>query len=126
MKKPVKKEVFLVQLMLVISIILGVIPPLIMFLVTRRGKLYFYESSRKALNFHLTIFPLFVTSGFIASWLKYIVLTIEILIILYAMIRIAQHKPYNYPAIPYIRSKSATTEGECFDGRLYDENRKNH
>ncbi|MFP3878561.1 DUF4870 domain-containing protein, partial [Bacillus paralicheniformis] len=44
--------------MLGISLILGVIPPLIMFLISRKKDLYYGESSRKALNFHLTIFPL--------------------------------------------------------------------
>ncbi|MCE5173014.1 DUF4870 domain-containing protein [Paenibacillus profundus] len=105
MNKPTKKEFFFVQLMLGISLLLGVLPPLIMFLVSRKKHRYYREASRKALNFHLTIFPLFVTSSFLPSWYKYAFLAIETLIILYAMIRIAFQKPYHYPAIPYIKNK---------------------
>jgi len=92
--------------MLGTSLILGVIPPLIMFLITRKKNLYYGESSCKALNFHLTIFPLFVICGFLPSWVKYVILALETLIIMYAIIRIAFKNPYYYPAIPYIKNKN--------------------
>ncbi len=110
MSKPSKKEIFSVQLMLGISLLLGVIPPLIMFLITRKKNLYYRESSRKALNFHLTIFPLFVISSLLPSWIKYAILAIETLIIIYAIIQIALQRPYQYPAIPYIKGKKANLE----------------
>ena len=103
MEKPAKKEVFFVQLMLGISLVFGVFPPLLMYLVTRKKGMYFREASRKALNFHLTIFPLFLSSYFLPSWFVFIVLGIETIIILIVMIRIAFQKNYYYPAIPYIR-----------------------
>ncbi|MED1144489.1 DUF4870 domain-containing protein [Bacillus paralicheniformis] len=109
-EEPSKKAIFSVQLMLGISLILGVIPPLIMFLISRKKDLYYGESSRKALNFHLTIFPLFVIGSFLPSWVKYVILAIETLIIMYAIIRIAFQKPYYYPAIPYIKSKDENIE----------------
>ena len=65
--------------------------------------MYFREASRKALNFHLTIFPLFISSYFLPPWFAFIVLGIETFIILIVMIRIAFQKNYFYPAIPYIR-----------------------
>lgn len=104
MKKPSIKERILVQLMLGISIILGVFPPLIMFLVTKNG-FYFHEASRKALNFHLTIFPLFILSSFFPPWTKYALWGIETVIIFYAILQIAFQRPYQYPAIPYIKRK---------------------
>ncbi|MEK3937504.1 DUF4870 domain-containing protein [Sporosarcina sp. FSL W7-1349] len=110
MNTPSKKEILSVQLMLGVSLLLGVIPPLIMFLMTRKKNLYYCESSRKALNFHLTIFPLFIISGFLLSWGKFAVLAIETVIIMYAIIRIAIQRPYNYPAIPYIKSKVENIE----------------
>lgn len=110
MNKPSKKEIFSVQLMLGVSLILGIIPPFIMFVITKKKNLYYGESSRKALNFHLTILPLFVISGFLHSWIKFAVLMIETVIILYAIIRIAFQKPYYYPAIPYIKSKKVNIE----------------
>ncbi|MEK4025560.1 MULTISPECIES: DUF4870 domain-containing protein [Sporosarcina] len=110
MNKPLKKEIFSVQLMLVVSLLLGVIPPLIMFLMTRKKNLYYCESSRKALNFHLTIFPLFIISSLLPAWVKYALLAIETLIIMYAIIRIAFQKTYYYPAIPYIKSKEENIE----------------
>ena len=110
MNKPSKKEIFLVQLMLGISLILGVIPPLIMFLITTKKNLYYRESSRKALNFHLTIFPFFIISSFLPLWVKYVILALETLIIMYAIIRIAFQKTYYYPAIPYIKNKDQNIE----------------
>lgn len=110
MKIPSKKEVSAVQFMLVISLILGFIPPLIMFIKTRKKNHYYSESSRKALNFHLTIFPLFIMSSMLPSWGKYAILAVETIIILYAIIRIALHKPYQYPAIPYIKNKDGNIE----------------
>ena len=110
MNKPSKNEILSVQLMLVVSLLLGVIPPLIMFLMTRKKNIYYCESSRKALNFHLTIFPLFIISSLLPSWVKYALLAIETLIIMYAIIRIAFQKTYYYPAIPYIKSKEENIE----------------
>lgn len=110
MNKPSKKEVFLVQLMLGTSLILGVIPPLIMFFITRKKNLFYFESSRKALNFHLTIFPLFIISSLLPPWVKYIILAIETLIIMYAAIRVTFQRTYYYPAIPYIKSKENNLE----------------
>lgn len=110
MNKPSKKEIISVQLMLGISLLLGVIPPLIMFLITRRKNLYYGEASRKALNFHLTIFPLFIMSSFFPSWVKYAILVVETIIIMYAIVRIAFQRPYQYPAIPYIKSKNGNIE----------------
>ncbi|MCG7334433.1 DUF4870 domain-containing protein [Sporosarcina sp. ACRSM] len=103
MNKPSKKEIFSVQIMLGISLFLGVIPPLILYLVTRKRNLYYWESSRKALNFHLTIFPLFIISSLLPPWVKYALLAMETLIIMNAIIRIAFQKPYYYPAVPYIK-----------------------
>lgn len=103
--------------MLGMSMGLGVIPPLLMFLGTGRKNRYYYDSSRKALNFHLTIFPLFVVSGFLLSWFKYIILAMELLIIMYAMLRIATRKPYAYPAIPYIKDKAKRVEKRYSDVR---------
>lgn len=96
--------------MLGISLLLGVIPPLLMFIVQRKKNLYYYESSRKALNFHLTIFPLFIVSSFLEPWTKYALLATETLIILYVIIRIAVQRPYYYPAIPFIKSKEEKIE----------------
>lgn len=104
MNKPLKKEVVIVELMLGISLILGVIPPLIMYFITKRKNMFYNESSRKALNFHLTIFPFFIISRFFPIWFMFAVLAIETVIIMYAMSRIAFQKPYSYPAIPYIKS----------------------
>ncbi|WP_226530687.1 DUF4870 domain-containing protein [Metabacillus niabensis] len=96
--------------MLGISLILGVIPPLIMFLMRRKKNLYYCESSRRALNFHLTIFPFFIISSLLPSGVKYGILAIETFIILYAIIRIAFKRPYYYPAIPYIKIKESSIE----------------
>lgn len=103
MNRPTIKEMAIVQMMLGISLVLGVLPPLVMFLVTRKSESYYREASRKALNFHLTIFPLFIASYALPLVCKYILLMIETMIILYAMIRIAGNKAYHYPAIPYIK-----------------------
>ncbi|EPY12256.1 DUF4870 domain-containing protein [Paenibacillus alvei] len=103
MNKPTRKEIAIVQLMLAISLILGVLPPLAMFLVTRRTESYYRDASRTALNFHLTILPCFIVSYALPPWFKYIVLLVETVIILYAMIRIALKKAYRYPAIPYLK-----------------------
>lgn len=75
-----RKEKVMVQLMLGTSLILGFIPPLIMFLASRKKKIFYREASRKALNFHLTIFPLFLVSYILPSSFKsfsYIILIIE-------------------------------------------------
>lgn len=103
-----KKEIFFVQIMLVTSLLIGFLPPLIMFLFSRKKNEYYYETSRKALNFHLTIFPFFFIGYFLSSWyvfVIYIVLGVELFFILNAMIRIALHKGYQYPAIAYINSR---------------------
>lgn len=105
MSKPTRKKIAIVQLMLGISLVLGVLPPLVVFFVTRKSTSYYREASRKALNFHLTIFPLFIASYALPSLYKYILLVIETLIIMYAMIRIARNKTYHYPAIPYIKKQ---------------------
>lgn len=105
MKLTTRKEKMTVQIMLGTSLVLGVIPPLVMFMVTRRKNGYYREASRKALNFHLTIFPFFLSSSFLPQWFKYTFLMIETFIILYAMFCIALQKPYHYPAIPYIKNK---------------------
>lgn len=105
MKLTTKREKVTVQIMLGTSLALGVIPPLIMFFVTRKKNGYYREACRKALNFHLTIFPFFLTSSFLPQWFKYTFLIIETLIIMYAIISIALQKSYHYPAIPYIKNK---------------------
>ncbi|WP_244965669.1 DUF4870 domain-containing protein [Paenibacillus alvei] len=106
MSRPTRKEMAIVQLMLAISLVLGVLPPLVMYFVTRKSTSYYREASHKALNFHLTIFPLFVASYALPSLYKYILLMIETIIILYAMIHIARNKAYRYPAIPYIKKQT--------------------
>lgn len=103
MEKPAKRDILCVQLMLGISLIFGVFPPLAMYLVTKRKNRYFQEASSKALNFHLTIFPLFVVSYFLPPWFMLIILGIETCIIVNVIIRIALQKSYRYPAIPYVR-----------------------
>ncbi|MCY9124512.1 DUF4870 domain-containing protein, partial [Bacillus inaquosorum] len=89
MKKPTKKEILLVQMMLGISLALGVLPPLVMFFSQRKKNIFYREASRKALNFHLTLIPLFISSSFLPPWVKYVILAIETIIILFAMICIA-------------------------------------
>nr|WP_281277132.1 DUF4870 domain-containing protein [Oceanobacillus piezotolerans] len=92
--------------MLGISLILGFFPPLIMFLLYKKNPFY-RESSRKALNFHLTIFPFFFISYFLPSWytkIIYVVLVVELIFIVSAMIRIARNQSHTYfISIPYIR-----------------------
>ncbi|YCA43900.1 DUF4870 domain-containing protein [Bacillus sp. JZ8] len=103
-----KKEKVMVQLMLGTSLILGFIPPLIMFLASRKKKIFYRETSRKALNFHLTIFPLFLVSYILPSSFKsfsYIILIIESFFILNAMISILIHKPYKYWVLPYLKER---------------------
>ncbi|MCC8354669.1 DUF4870 domain-containing protein [Bacillus sp. AF23] len=46
--------------MLGISLALGVLPPLVMFFSQRKKNIFYREASRKALNFHLTLIPLFI------------------------------------------------------------------
>ncbi|SDH73907.1 protein of unknown function [Alteribacillus persepolensis] len=101
-----RKETFAVQFMLGVSIILGFIPPLIMYIFTRQQNRFYRESSRRALNFHLTIFPFFAITYVLPSsyvYLAFIVLLVEVIVIVYAMIRIAMKKAYRYPAVPFIR-----------------------
>ncbi|PRP50986.1 DUF4870 domain-containing protein [Bacillus halotolerans] len=111
MKKPTKKEILLVQMMLGISLALGVLPPLVMFFSYRKKNIFYREASRKALNFHLTLIPLFISSSFLPPWVKYVILAIETMIILFAMICIAMQKPYQYPAIQYIKNKKIAAKG---------------
>ncbi|MED4454075.1 DUF4870 domain-containing protein [Metabacillus fastidiosus] len=119
MYKPIKKELIIVQLMLGISLTFGVFPPLFMFLFTRKRNIFYHETSRKALNFHLTIFPFFLINYFLPNqyrFIIYIVLVIELAAILNVMIRIASHKSYSYfIAIPYIKRKGNEVEKEYFD-----------
>lgn len=53
MKLTTRKEKMTVLIMLGTSLVLGVIPPLFMFMVTRRKNGYYREASRKALNFYI-------------------------------------------------------------------------
>lgn len=53
MKKPTKKEILLVQMMLGISLALGVLPPLVMFFSQRKKNIFYREASRKALYFDI-------------------------------------------------------------------------
>ena len=117
MNKPTKKEIIIVQLMLGISLLLAFLPPLILFFIARKEQGYYREASRKALNFHMTVFPLFLISSFLPSWVKYLLLAVEYLFIINAIICIKQHKPYSYPAIPYIKRK------EVPHVQKYDDNR---
>nr|WP_277949804.1 DUF4870 domain-containing protein [Priestia endophytica] len=97
--------------MLGISLVLGVLSPLLMYVITNRKKMniFYQETSRKALNFHLTIFPFFLIRYFLPQNYGnfiYIILAVELIFILNAMFRIGLNKPYSYPfAIPYIREK---------------------
>ncbi|MBZ6489458.1 DUF4870 domain-containing protein [Priestia aryabhattai] len=109
MNQPKRGETIVIQLMLGCSLVLGVFPPLLMFLLTRKKNHFYREASRKALNFHLTIFPFFLLSYFMPSWYKYVtygILGIELIFILNVMIRIALRKSHSYPiAITYIKNK---------------------
>lgn len=109
MGKPTISQKVFVQLMLGSSLVLGMFPPLLMFLFTRKKRMssFYREASRKALNFHLTIFPFFLIRYLLPSEYGsfiYVVLAVELLFILNAMIRIALNKSYTYPfTIPYIK-----------------------
>ncbi|QQK81508.1 DUF4870 domain-containing protein [Salicibibacter cibi] len=110
MSQPSKKEILIVQLMLGISLFLGIFPPLIMYTVTRKKDTFYRESSRKALNFHLTIFPFFVLSYFFSPIypmsIALAVLATELLFILNAMVRIALRKHHSYLiAIPFVKKE---------------------
>lgn len=112
MNKPMKKEIFVVQFMLGISLIVAVFAPLIMFLITREGNRFYRETSRKALNFHLTILPFFVVMNLfpiLPTWYFYVlfaVLIIEYIFIIRAMILIALRKPHSYLiAIPFLKKE---------------------
>ncbi|HHT7239529.1 TPA: DUF4870 domain-containing protein [Bacillus cereus] len=111
MKSPTRKQQIVVQLMLGASLIIGFFPPLLMFLITRKKNIFYREVSRKALNFHLTIFPFFFISYFAPPWYTnviYVVLAVELIFILNAMIRIALQKSHNYPiSIPYIKKNES-------------------
>ncbi|WP_377863280.1 DUF4870 domain-containing protein [Bacillus sp. R86525] len=111
MKSPTKKQQTIVQLMLGASLVFGFLPPLLMFLITRKKNVFYREVSRKALNFHLTIFPFFFISYFSPPWyvnVIYVVLVVELVFILNAMIRIALRKSHNYPiSISYIKKKES-------------------
>lgn len=116
-KPPISQKVF-VQLMLGSSLVLGMFPPLLMFLLTRkkRRSSFYREASRKALNFHLTIFPFFLIRYLLPAEFGsfiYLVLAVELLFILNAMIRIALNKSYTYPfTIPYIKPKKILNREE--------------
>lgn len=118
MKKPTMKQKVIVQIMLGTSLVLGVFPPLLMFLITNRkkGDIFYRETSRKALNFHLTIFPFFLVRYFLPNEYRdfiYVVLAVELLFILNAMFRIGLNRPYTYPiAIPYIKEKKEKVESK--------------
>ncbi|HLR68403.1 DUF4870 domain-containing protein [Virgibacillus alimentarius] len=107
MKDGSVREIWMVEIMLGISLLFGFLPPFIMFLKTRKTNMFYREASRKALNFHLTIFPFFFISYFMPAWYTnfiYVVLVIELFFIGYAMIRIARKKSHTYPiAITYIK-----------------------
>lgn len=104
-----RKNILLVQTVLLLSIFVGIIPPLIMFLITRKiGTKFSAEASRKALNFHMTIFPFFISNYFlpesISHWFVWIVLIVELLGISIAMLGIARGRRHSYfIAIPFFR-----------------------
>ncbi|MBG9812154.1 hypothetical protein ABD68_11185 [Bacillus endophyticus] len=116
MNEPTIRKKVIVQVMLGLSLVLGVISPLLMYIITNKRKMniFYRETSRKALNFHLTIFPFFLIRYFLPQDYGnfiYIVLAVELIFILNAMFRIGLNKPYTYPiAIPYIRGKIETRE----------------
>ncbi|MFP7416587.1 DUF4870 domain-containing protein [Priestia filamentosa] len=116
MNEPKIRKKVIVQVMLGISLVLGVFSPLLMYVITNRKKMniFYQETSRKALNFHLTIFPFFLIRYFLPQNYGnfiYIILAVELIFILNAMFKIGLNKPYSYPfAIPYIRGKIETGE----------------
>jgi hypothetical protein len=121
MNEPTIRKKVIVQVMLGISLVLGVISPLLMYVITNKKKMniFYRETSRKALNFHLTIFPFFLIRYFLPQDYGnfiYVVLAVELIFILNAMFRIGLNKPYTYPiAIPYIREKKETREKKTED-----------
>ncbi|SDI48054.1 DUF4870 domain-containing protein [Natribacillus halophilus] len=110
MSQPSKKEMLFAQIMLITSIPLGFFPPLIMFLITKNRSEFYRETSRKALNFHLTLIPLFSMVFIFELHFMYsfILLGFETIVLLNAVIKVFLNKPYSYPAIPFIRSKVLT------------------
>lgn len=99
--------------MLLLSGVIGIFSPLLMYItLARKNEVYKYHC-RKALNFHLLIFLLFNISSRISDVLFWIVFIFEVIQVLIVTWKVIRDETYCYfIRIPLFKEDKYVVEGE--------------
>ncbi|MDA1782323.1 DUF4870 domain-containing protein [Bacillus thuringiensis] len=100
-------------IMLLLSAIIGIFSPLLMYItLARKNKVYKYHY-RKAFNFHLFIFLLFNISSRISDVLFWMVFVFEIVQVIIVAWKVVRNEPYRYfIRVPLFKEDKYVVEGE--------------
>ncbi|WP_242269929.1 DUF4870 domain-containing protein [Bacillus cereus group sp. BfR-BA-01408] len=111
--KTTKKEKRKTIIMLLLSAIIGIFSPLLMYIMlARKNEVYKYHC-RKVFNFHLLIFLLFNISSRISDVLLWIVFAFEVVQVIIVAWKVIRDEPYRYfIRIPLFKEDKYAVEGE--------------
>lgn len=99
--------------MLLLSAVIGIFSPLLMYItLARKNEVYKYHC-RKAFNFHFLIFLLFNISSRISDVLFWIVFAFEVVQVIIVAWKVIRDEPYRYfIRIPLLKEDKYAVEGE--------------
>lgn len=111
--KTTKKEKRNTIIMLLLSAVIGIFSPLLMYItLARKNEVYKYHC-RKAFNFHLLIFLLFNISSRISDILFWILFAFEVVQVIIVAWKVIRDESYSYfIRIPLFKEDKYVVEGE--------------
>jgi len=80
----------------------GILGPLVIYLIKRGQSSFVEENAKESLNFQITMILAFIISGIlVVVWIGFILLAIlgvaEVVLVIIATIRVSENKIYRYP-----------------------------
>ena len=80
----------------------GILGPLVIYLIKRGQSSFVEENAKESLNFQITMILAFIISGILTVvWIGFILLTVlgiaEVVLVIIATIRASENKIYRYP-----------------------------